>query len=364
MTTSRPSAVLEDALDYLRGLATDAAVPSVARERLQTLRERHPDMQPRLVWQREEYDGSLQYEVLVTQATGDVITLAYCPARTLPWSFRGGHRASERVLLRVNGVSMELDQAIACLDFLWDEAALADLLIRSCLVREALEQEPVALSPERHQWAMDAFRRARGLLSATTTAAWMAHRGISHGDLERLVAAEATVAELRQRKTAGDIDGYFEAHRQQLSTVHLASLTFLRHEVALDVVQEIQSGADFFAVAERSLARGLLATPTSLFRLIRLDELSEAVAVQVVGASPGAVVGPFATADGHTVIRVISVADAVLDAATRCLIERRLFDRWLDTRRQSARVEWFWGSATRIDGFGQAAHDARVGSRP
>ena len=125
---------------------------------------------------------------------------------------------------------------------------------------------------------------------------------------------------------------------------------------------ELRAIEYFFAVAERALARGLLATPTGLFRVIRLDELSETMSAQVVGAGPGAVVGPVATADGHTVIRVISVTDSVLDAATRRLIERRLFDRWLDTRRQSARVEWFWGSATRIDGFERAADDAPVGS--
>ena len=76
--------------------------------------------------------------------------------------------------------------------------------------------------------------------------------------------------------------------------------------------------------------------------------------------------GPFlaTTDDGYAVIRVITLEDAVLDAATGALIECRLFARWLDARRQAARVEWYWGSPTRTSGAGDAGRDTGAGSLP
>ena len=361
MTPTSPS-LLDDALDFLTGLAADDAAPMAARERLDALRARHPAVRLRLVWQREEYDGSLQYDLLIIRADGDVVSLAFCPDRALPWSFRGGHRASERLLLRVNGIPMEIDQAIACLDFLWDEAPLADRLVTACLLRQELEEMPVTLGAEELQEAMDAFRRARGLLTAAATGEWMARRGLSHGGLEQLVAVEAAVAALRRRETAGQIQAYFEAHRQSLATARFARLVFPTHGAALSVVREIRDGADFFAVAERSFAEGRLAPSTGLFCVARRDELAEGIAGPVFAAPTGATLGPFATDDGYAVIRIIMVEDAVLDEATAALIERRLFDRWLEPRRRSARVEWFWGSAARTADLGDPRRDVRVGS--
>ena len=347
MMAPLPPSFLNDALDYLTGLAAHDVDPAVARELLNDLRARHPDLRLRLVWQREEYDASLQYELLAARTSGDVITLAYCPDRTLPWSFRGGHRASERLLLRVNGVPLEIDEAIASLDFLWDAAPLTDRLVTGCLLRQELEEAPVALSAEELQAAMDAFRRARGLLTAAQTTDWLAHRGLSHGDLERLVAAEAALAEIRQRATAGQAPAYFAEHRRGLSTAQVARLVFASERAALDAARTIKGGADFFAVAERSFVDGLLMTSPDLFRVVRRDELDEETGRRVFETHPGSTVGPVAMDGGHALMRVITVTDAVLDEATVALIERRLFSLWLEARRRSARVEWFWGRADR-----------------
>jgi hypothetical protein len=40
---------------------------------------------------------------------------------------------------------------------------------------------------------------------------------------------------------------------------------------------------------------------------------------------------------------VIAREAAVLDAATRDHVEQRLFDAWLDARRERAEIEWYWG---------------------
>jgi hypothetical protein len=50
---------------------------------------------------------------------------------------------------------------------------------------------------------------------------------------------------------------------------------------------------------------------------------------------------------GFELVRVLAITPARLDPATRAAIQKLLFEDWLEERRQSARIEWFWGNAAR-----------------
>ena len=52
-----------------------------------------------------------------------------------------------------------------------------------------------------------------------------------------------------------------------------------------------------------------------------------------------------ATDGGFTIVRVLDLTPALLNGPTRLAVERRLFDAWLEERRQAAQIEWFWGNA-------------------
>lgn len=339
--------LLKDALDYLERLNADAADTSTAQRRLEDLRTRHSSVKLRLLWQREEYDDSRHYDLLIMRPDHSTVSLSYCPDRALPWSLRGGQRISERLLLRVNGTAMEISQAIACLDFLWDDARLADRLVTACLVRQALEEDPVELTDEELQRAMDAFRRAHGLLTVSATERWMSRHCMSHTDLEELVANEASIAQLRRRETASEVRAYFDRYHSCLDTAKVTRLVFADRSDAARITEMIHSGQNFYAVAERAAAGGLLTTAITLFETVRRDELPPKLAEAVFTASPGATLGPMLTDDGHAVLRVLALEAAVLDEDTAELVRRRLFNAWLERRRRSARIEWFWGNVAR-----------------
>jgi putative peptide maturation system protein len=115
--------------------------------------------------------------------------------------------------VRVNQRPLKVDLAIACLYSLWDEVRLVERLLNTCLIQEALEQEPIELSGAVLQQAMDAFRRARRLYTAGETREWMERHGITHEKLEQLIASQSIVNRLRERVTAGQVEPYFEARR-------------------------------------------------------------------------------------------------------------------------------------------------------
>ncbi|GGO69616.1 TIGR04500 family putative peptide maturation system protein [Nonomuraea cavernae] len=315
-----------------------------AERDLAAFRADHPAARVRLIRQREEYDGSLHHALLIKDGDGATISLSWCPDRALPWPLRGVHRAGEHLLLRVNGVETPVARAIACLDFIWDESRLADRLITDSLVRELLEEAPEPLTDAELQAATDAFRRARGLLTAGAVREWMDRNHLSHPELEELVAVEASVARLRSRVAGGQVEEWLAEHGHELDVARVA-----RVEFAAGAGPRVPDADGFLDAAERAFADGT-ARPGDVFATLRRGELDQETADQVFGATPGTVVGPFPTERGHLLIKVLAVEPAVLDATVRDLAERRIFADWLERRRSTAKIEWFWGTADRTGG--------------
>ncbi|MFC4114979.1 TIGR04500 family putative peptide maturation system protein [Nonomuraea zeae] len=312
---------------------------------LEAFRAAYPHARTRLVAQREEFDGSLHHALLIKDGAGAAISLSWCPDRALPWPLRGVHRAGEHLLLRVNGIDTPVARAIACLDFIWDESALADRLVSDSLVREELAQAREPLSDAALQEAMDAFRRARGLLTGAATRAWMERHRISHHELEELVALEAAVAALRSRVAAGRVESWFAEHGRQLDVARVARAEFVTEPVVPDP-------AGFLDAVERAFADGT-ARPGEVFATLRRGDLGEEMAERIFTAPPGTVAGPFKSEHGHLLVKVLAVEPAVLDETVRDLVERRIFRDWIERRRSTAKIEWFWGLAERTAGRGR-----------
>jgi putative peptide maturation system protein len=342
---------VSDTLDYLMTLIREGVRPQEAKARLRLLQKRHPDTGMNLVWEEEAYDGSVHYDALLRLSEGATVSLSFCPERALPWPLRGAHRWSETELARVNDTVLRVEQAIACLDFIWNEAPIINRLINVCLIQEEFERDPIELTDADLQFGMDGFRRAHQLYSAEDTYFWMRRRGMTHEQLERLVADNLAVARLRDRVAEGRVESYFEGHRADFDTAHIARIEFSDEESARRIHRKILAGeVDFYEAAEShflTAAGRPETTDRSLFAAIRRSEASEELGAAIFDATRGEVVGPARVADGYAIARVLSLTPARLDEATRAAIKEILFDEWLAERRQSARIEWFWGNSER-----------------
>jgi putative peptide maturation system protein len=272
----------------------------------------------------------------------------------VPWPLRGVQRWTDRELLRVNTTAMRVDQAIACLDFIWDDRRIIDRLVNACLIQDALAREPIELSDEELQQAMDGFRRARRLYTAEETRRWLARRGMTHEQLEEYVGDTALVARLRRRVTDGRVDAYFTANRERFDAAAVARIDFATAADARRAGDRARGGqTDFYALAEQRFREGTQPAgqpgqpARELFALIRRGQAAEPLAAAVFAAAPGDVIGPVPWDGGHSLLRVLEFAPARLDEPTRREIERLLFDEWLEDRRRAATIEWNWGSAAR-----------------
>src|SRR5262249_45595798 len=147
---------LADTLDCLFTFSREGTGPEEAKERFRRVRRQHLDTEMDLLWQVEGCDQSVHYDALLHLPGEGTISLSFCPDRALPWPLRGVHRWSDKDLLCVNTTVLRVDQAVACLDFIWDEAALAERLVNVCLIQEALAEYPVEVTPAELQETLDA----------------------------------------------------------------------------------------------------------------------------------------------------------------------------------------------------------------
>jgi putative peptide maturation system protein len=358
MLTNTLHQAMNATLDYLATLSHDGVCPTEAQARLCPLQERLAGTQVDLVWQTEAYDESVHYDALLRRPGEGTVSLSFCPDRALPWPLRGVHRWSDQDLLRVNHQVLTVDQAIACLDFIWEDRQLIDRLVNVCLIQETLAQDPINLSHDELQQAMDGFRRARRLYTAEATRHWIERRGMTHEQLERYVSDEAIIAKLRQQVTAGRVEEYFAQHQAAFDAAAIARIDVTDEELARRLAALIRSGdLDFYRAADQQFLaadrRFEQASPVR-FTSIRRGQAPAELANAVFAAPPGTVPPAVPTENGYCVVRVLAVTPAVLDDVTRGAIEQQLFDGWLEERREAIAIEWNWGNAARL-AHGEAA---------
>ena len=342
---------VSDTLEYLMTLGREGVRPQEAKERLRLLEKRHPDTGMNLVWEEEVYDGSVHYDVLMRLSEGATVALSFCPDHVLPWPLRGAHRWSEGELVRVNDTLLRVSQAIACLDFIWDEARILNRLLNVCLVQEELDRDPIELTDAELQLGMDGFRRAHKLYTAEDTHLWMQQRGMTHEQLESLVADNLTLARLRDRVAEGRVEHYFEDYHTDFDTAYIARIACTDEESARRTHRQILAGeVDFYAAAQSHFL-AVASQPDkgerSLFAVLRRSEAAEELGAEIFAAAPGDVVGPARIADGYAIARVLSFTPARLDEPTWAAIKEILFEEWLAERRRAARIEWYWGNSER-----------------
>ncbi len=344
------SQVLSETFEYLRTLSRNNLRPEEAQVHLRSLQQRYPGTRIQLLWEEVAYDQSVHYDALLHLDGEGTISLSFCADHGIPWPMRGAHRWGEKDLVRVNDTVLQVDQALACLEFIWDEVRLINRLIDVCLIREVLESDPIELSDEDLQQAMDAFRRVHALYRAEDTHQWLRRRGMTHDQLEHLVAEKATIAKLREQVAAQSVQDYFEAHRASFDRACIACIPFSNKEDALRIAERLRgSDCDFYEAAQRCfLTTAHSARWTqNLFTVVQRGHWPSELVDSVFFAAPGDVLGPLQSGEANLIVRVLAFTSAQLDESTRCTIKDILFEDWLAKRRQEATVEWYWGNRSR-----------------
>jgi putative peptide maturation system protein len=345
MNHSLQPAVL-DVLDYLLALQQEGVRPGEARARLQPLRGRHPGLAIDLLAEEEAFDQSIHYDALLQSSGQGTVSLSYCPERAVPWPLRGVHRWNEGDLVQVNANVLQVGTAIACLDFIWNEAPTIERLVNMCIIQEELDREPLDLTDAELQYAMDQFRAAKKLYRSDDTIEWLERHGMTHEKLESYVRDSAIGPKLRDRLVADQVEEYFRRHSPDFDTARIARLDVADESLARQMARRIRAGElNFFAAAE-CLFLLEKSRKADLLAIAERGQVEPALREQLFAAAPGQLVGPVPFESGHALVRVLGIIPAQLNDRTRASIKDILFKDWLAERRREARIEWCWGNAS------------------
>ncbi len=176
----------------------------------------------------------------------------------------------------------------------------------------------------------------------------MRDHGTPQVQLEAHLRDQVARAKLRQRVAAGREEAYFQEHLAGFERVQVARLYASDQDEALRLYEQLrQAPESFLRVAqERFLAGG---QDDGLFVTLQRSELHREQAALLFAGEPGQVIAPVPSGEGYELMQVLRFLPAQLDDATRQQIRDALFEQWLEERRRTARVEWFWGAAEAAD---------------
>lgn len=343
--------VVTDAVRFLRSLEGCTDSGDATAGGLSELRAEHPDDQFHLLTDVEAFDGSCHHDLIIRRSGSPTISLSVAPATGLPWPLRGVVSARERDLLEVDGTRLEVADAMASLDMMFDDRALMRTLIDGCLVKYSLAEQPVDTTPASLQAAADAFRRAKRLYARVDTETWLATRGLTAGDFATLITQQAQLEALRSRVVGDRVDGWFAAHADELATVVVgwmetagdgrADADRLRADPVQAIIDATRRGRS--AGVGQWVAGEHVVESMDGIGSGRSDDDARRVSLSRAGVREAF----RATIGVPAVVVVLERRPARLDDATRVLVAHRLFDQWLADRRRSARITWFWGEERR-----------------
>ncbi len=335
---------LFEGFNYLQSIVTENVQPDTARSQLHVLREHHPNLNMDLFFQEEPYDRSIHYDLLLHEVGLGSLSLSFCPEQTLPWSLRGAHSSREQDLVRVNDILLTVGDAIAQMDFIWNERAMATQLIDKGLIFQAVQENPVELTEAELQAAMNDFRIMHQLFTAETTQRWMKDRGLTHERFESLVEDSASVAKLRKQVTAGKVEAYFQQHQSIFESAQVIYVILSEWQSAQNMFESMtQQQVSFYEALEKQLA----SNPQHIVEQSLLQRTYcqdwPLPKDKIFAASIGEFLDPIETENGFALVKVISRISATLTPDIEMMIREILFEEWLEDKRQAASVEWYWG---------------------
>jgi putative peptide maturation system protein len=215
------------------------------------------------------------------------------------------------------------------------DARLVRSMLSHAVVRKAIADEFIEATPGEIQHAADAIRASLGLHSAEATRVWLRRNGWSGQQFSALVAGGVQARKLKKRLTEGRLDDYFEAHRSRFDTVRVVRVTVKKEPVARVLREAAGQMGLLAAVGARDLeaphVKGVVDT-------VRAGDLPP----ECLAAVPGTVSGPIAAGNNYVLVEVLDRREAQWNDETRDAVRDAVFQEWLDTQLEHARIQWHW----------------------
>jgi parvulin-like peptidyl-prolyl isomerase len=188
----------------------------------------------------------------------------------------------------------------------------------------------------------DESRRALGLHRASETNAFLDDAGATLDDFEAYLEDQLLAGKMRGQVQSDDaVEGFFRLHSPKYDAIEVSHMVIDGESQANEIVSLLADAEATFEelAAEHSVSDS--APQGGRIGLVYRGQLGPDLEAKIFNAAVGDPLGPFDTGDGrHFEIFVVNARQmAALEGATRAMIEKQLFEEWLEAQARALQVQ-------------------------
>lgn len=318
MSAAGLAAALVDGIGLLQAIERD---PSTRRQRFEDYRSRHAAFQPVLLEDHPPGSVRTERDLHLEHPELGGVSLAWREQKGSPWALLYADHWAAQYVFAVDNAPVTIRSALAALRFVMGTAPdlLGSLIERELIDRAARERAP-DVSREEIQDEADRLRREHGLHEAERLRAWLSEAGMDEDAFIQAAEDGARRRKWADALTAERIEARFAQAPSDFDRIAALDVTARSLEGAARLREE-SSRASAWAAVERCLSD------------VAQARLRRCYAWQAAAPALG---------DACRVLLIIERAPARLDAQTAANVKERLVREWVEERRKSAAIRWFW----------------------
>ncbi|MFN8531289.1 MAG: peptidylprolyl isomerase [Anaerolineae bacterium] len=268
------------------------------------------------------------------------------PATALPtqdFSALPTDDSGQRIVARVNGQSISLDayqktlaryalQQYEFADVEAMESAVMGTLVQQTLINQASVQQNVAITDDDLNAELQNYIEEAGGEAAWET--WLVNNGYTADEFRASLRDSLTINRMRDQVTLVVLGDLPQVHARHILVSDL--------NLANTILQQLQSGADFAALAAQySIDITTKDNGGDLGWFTREELIDPSLADVAFTMEPGSIAGPVPTALGYHIIQTLERGNRPVDEANRPQLAEIFFNRWLDSLTESSTIEYF-----------------------
>ncbi|MFI6506295.1 TIGR04500 family putative peptide maturation system protein [Streptosporangium sp. NPDC050855] len=339
-----PAAFADDlagAVTLLRGLPTARDAVGEARRRVSDWAAARPYLRAQLAVDEPHGTTRVGYDLLLDHPEGGTVAVSTEVDDGIPWLVDHSTHWAAANILSVDGTGLSIAAALSTIRALGvRDRQLHERLVDHRILLNELEKTNQTPTPAEMQAASDEFRRRRGLTGRAQTLEWLAEAGMSPEVFETHARTQALIARVRDRFAGEPARRHLAEHPEDFAVRRAVWAT----GPDADGLGALLEGPveDFPARALAALQRpaGPSGHRLRMHAATALTpKLPEPLRTVAAGAATGPVPheGEYLAGAVHEVLPPDPGAPEVLDAARDAA-----FQAWLDERRRTAEIRWFW----------------------
>ncbi|WP_182876938.1 TIGR04500 family putative peptide maturation system protein [Microbispora sp. H10670] len=332
---------LAEAVALLRGLPVARDAVGEARRRVLDWAAARPHLRAQLAVDEPPGATRAGYDLLLDHPEGGTVALSAEVDDGIPWLVDHSTHWAAANILSVDGAGLSIAGALSAIRALGvRDRQLHERLVDHRIVLNELEGALQQPTTAEIQAAADEFRRRRGLTGRAQTLEWLAEAGMSPEMFQTHARTQALVARVRDRFAGEPARRHLAEHPEDF-TVRRAVWVTGRH--ADDLSALLEGPVEDFAarcLAALELPAGPSGnTPQLLATTALTPRLPEPLRTvpQKTAIGPVPYEGAYLAGVVHEVVAPDPDAPEVLEAARDAA-----FQAWLDERRRTAEIRWFW----------------------